>query len=138
MQIGAHLPLSRILAVITGQPRSVGAGGEPVAGAETLPKPVAAQQPHPLASVQMLVTLAAVDPQREGRRAKGGSARKYPDDPEGLAAEPGSQYAAAERIILPAEPVRHLTLSADPALNAGMQADKLRAGAAPTELDIEV
>lgn len=108
-----------------------------MAGAESMLNPVVAQT-QPLGSVQMMVMLAAIDPQRERRRGRGGSSNKDSDDTEETAAQPYLQHDAPEGFVLPAEPPSDAGPPSDPLLGASTRAAGLRARPAPCELDIEV
>lgn len=136
MEIRALLPLSRILALITQNHGSARGGGEPGVGAEAVPNPGAAQPP-PLASVQMMVMLAAVDPQRERRRGTGGSARTASGEPDEPAMEP-AWHEEREGFVLPTEQIGYARPSLDPALAAGAPTEQVRTRRAAPKLDIEV
>lgn len=137
MQISALAQLSRILDVIAGKARPPGPGQEPMAMAEAPPH-VAAAQAHPLASVQMLVTLAALDPQRERLRGKGSPAKKQRGTPDVTEVEQVARYEANKPFELPLEWIDQGEHDAVPPSGDSMKPGETHVCVPLSHLDIEV
>lgn len=137
MQIGPLSQLSRLLAVIVGKPLPTGAAREPMALPETLP-PAATGQPHPLASVQMLVTLAALDPQRERRLVKRGPARPQRGPQDVAEVKSIGRYETNKHFVLPVEWIVQGEHADGLASGGNITSGEAHVRVAPSQLDIEV
>lgn len=133
VQIGALLPLSGILALIAGRPRPTGIAQEPATRAESPPHPATPVQP--LASVQMLVTLAAMDPSRERPRAKRGTAHSVQPGAEEASVAPDE---ALNHFVLPVECIGQSRRADDPLADGNTQPTEARVRRPASKLDIEV
>ena len=133
VQIGGLLPLSGILALITGKPRSSGVAQEPAIRAESPPHPPTPVQP--LASVQMLVTLAAMDPSRERRPTKRGAAHSVQPGAEEASVAPDE---ALNHFVQPVECIDPSRRADDPLADDNNQPTEERVRRPQSKLDIEV
>ncbi len=137
MQIGALLPAPTILAALTRKPELFGLGEEQAAPTASVPQP-AVQPGQPLGSVQMLVTLAAYDPDRERRRQMAEQGSNGLDELEALQVELAAGGASPERLEQLAEWVSQVEVPADPVLAAIMGEIELRVRVELAKFDIEV
>lgn len=137
MQIGALLPVRAYLAKIADKPGLFSAGEEPATAAGHAPQP-AVQPAQPLGSVQMLVTLATFDPERERRRQMAEQGETGLDELEALQVELVAGSPTPERLEQLAEWVAQVEQPTDPVL-AGIFAEiELRVRVELAKFDIEV
>ncbi|MXP10445.1 flagellar assembly protein FliX [Pseudoblastomonas halimionae] len=137
MRIGTLLPAPAILAAITRKPALLGAGeGQAAAGESAPPAPV--QPTPPLGSVQMLVTLAAYDPDKERRRKMAEQGAEGLDELEALQVELATGGATPDRLEELAEWVAQLEQPTDPVLASIVADIELRVRVELAKFDIEV
>lgn len=137
MQIGALSPVTRILAAMAIKPEPFGARDEQT-GATASPQQPATQPGQPLGSVQMLVTLAGFDPERERRRQMAEKSQAGLDELEALHVELLLGEPTPERLDRLVEWIGQIERPDDPLL-AGIMAElELRARVELAKLDIEI
>lgn len=136
MRIGAPPPVTRILAAMAVKSDPF-AGGEEKAAPTSTPPPTA-QPAQPLGSVQMLVTLAAVDPERERRRQMAEPGDRALDQLEALHKELVTGQATPQRLQKLAEWVQQVETPTDPALASIFSEIELRVRVELAKLDIEI
>ncbi|GAB5349265.1 flagellar assembly protein FliX [Alteriqipengyuania sp. 357] len=137
MQIGALLPVQALLSTITGKSASFGGGEEKAVATGNAPPP-AIQPVQPIGSVQMLVTLAAYDPDRERRRLMAEQGSNALDELEALQVELSAGGATPERLEQLAEWVAQVEAPADPVLAEILAEIELRVRVELAKFDIEV
>lgn len=137
MQISALLPAQAYIAAITGKPGPFSTGEEPATTTANLPQP-AVQPGQPLASVQMLVAIAAYDPERERRRQMAEQGTNGLDELEALQVELIAGEPTPERLAQLAEWVEKLDTPADPVLAEILAEIELRVRVELAKFDIEV
>lgn len=133
VQIGGLLPISGILALITGKPRPTGIAQEPLTRAESPPHPPTPVQP--LASVQMLVTLATMDPSRDRRRTRRGTAHSVQPGADKASVAPDE---ALNHFVQPVECIGQSRRADDPLADGNPQSAEGRVRPRQSKLDIEV
>ncbi|AXK43689.1 flagellar assembly protein FliX [Erythrobacter aureus] len=136
MRIGPILPIPRLLAAMAVKP-------EPFAGKEehTAPAPSATAQPQPgqpLGSLQMVLTLAAFDPEREKRRQMAERGRRGLDQLEALQRELMAGEPTPERLEQLIEWVKNAEAPSDPNLASIFSDIELRVRVELAKLDIEI
>lgn len=137
MQISALLPAPAVLAGFARKPDLFGLGEEQAAPSANVPPP-AVQPGQPLGTVQMLVTLAAYDPDRERRRQMAEQGANGLDELEALQVELATGDVTPARLEQLAEWVSHVEQPDDPVL-AGIIAEiELRVRVELAKFDIEV
>lgn len=136
LRIGALPPVPRILAAMAVKSDPLAGGDEQAAPAPTT-QPTA-QPGQPLGSLQMLVTLAAFDPEKERRRKQAEPGRRGLDQLEALHAELVTGQATPERLEQLADWVRQVETPADPDLAGIMSEIELRVRVELAKLDIEI
>ncbi|MBR0550945.1 flagellar assembly protein FliX [Stakelama marina] len=113
------------------------AGGEEQAAPAPVPQPTA-QPGQPLGSLQMLVTLAAIDPEKERRRQMAENGKRGLDQLEALHAELVAGQLTPQRLEQLADWVRQAETPADPVLAGIMSEIELRVRVELAKLDIEI
>ena len=141
MKINALLPARALLATLSGKSETFVFAEEPqqpaaAPGAPALP--VSPQPGQPLGSVQMLVTLAAYDPDRERRRRMAEHGTDALDALEELQVELAAGGATPERLEQLAQWVEQAEPESDPVLAAILAEIDLRVRVELAKFDIEV
>ena len=137
MRIGTLLPAPAILAAIARKPALLSAGEGQAAPGESAPLPPIQPTP-PLGSVQMLVTLAAFDPDKERRRQMAEQGAEGLDELETLQMELAVGGATPERLEQLAEWVSQVEQPTDPVLASIVAEIELRVRIELAKFDIEV
>lgn len=138
MQISALLPAPALLAGFARKSPTFSLGEEPDAPSAQVPQQPAVQPGQPLGSVQMLVTLAAYDPDRERRRQMAEQGSDGLDELEALQVELAVGEVTPERLEQLAEWVAQVEQPDDPVLAAIMAEIELRVRVELAKFDIEV
>lgn len=137
MQIGAVPPVPRLLAVMAVKPDPFGSGEQQAANATHAASP-AQQTPQPIANVQMLVTLAAIDPDRDRRRQQAERGHEGLDRLAALNAELIVGQPTPERLKQLADWVRQADAPEDPILAEIMAEIELRVRVELAKFDMEI
>lgn len=137
MKIGALSPVTRILAAMAIKSEPFAAKDEQ-AGAIANPPHASAQPGQPLGSVQMLVTLAGFDPERERRRQMAEKGKAGLDALEALHAELLVGEPSPERLDQLAEWIVQVESPTDPVLAGIMAEIDLRVRVELAKLDVEI
>ena len=138
MQISALLPAPALLAGFARKSPTFSLGEEPDAPGASVPQQPAVQPGQPLASVQMLVTLAAYDPDRERRRQMAEHGSNGLDELEALEVELLAGAPSPERLEQLAEWVATAERPDDPVLADIFAQIELRVRVELAKFDIEV
>ena len=138
MQISALLPAPALLAGFARKSPTFSLGEEPDAPSAPAPQQPAVQPGQPLGSVQMLVTLAAYDPDRERRRQMAEQGSDGLDELEALQVELAVGEVSPKRLEQLAEWVSQVEQPNDPVLAAIMADIELRVRVELAKFDIEV
>lgn len=136
MKVGPILPIPRLLATMAVKQ-------EPFAGKEDFALPTQAATPQaqpgqPLGSLQMVLTLAAFDPEKEKRRQESERGRKGLEELEALQRELVMGSPSPERLEQLIEWVKTADTPADPALASILSDIELRVRVELAKLDIEI
>ena len=137
MQIGALPPVPRVLAVTAVKPDPFGSGEEQAAPT-TQTTPPATPPAQSFNSVQMLVTVAAADPDRERRRQMAEDGRRGLDQLEALYTELLAGQPSQARLEQLIQWVRETETPEDPVLASIMSEIELRVRVELAKFDIEV
>mgnify|MGYP005991040705 FL=1 len=138
MQISALLPAPAVLAGFARKTPTFSVGEEPDVPTAQVPQQPAVQPGQPLGSVQMLVTLAAYDPDRERRRQMAEQGCDGLDALEALQVELATGEVTPERLEQLAEWVAQVEQPADPVLAEIIADIELRVRVELAKFDIEV
>ncbi|ALG60230.1 flagellar assembly protein FliX [Citromicrobium bathyomarinum] len=138
MQISALLPAPALLAGFARKTPTFNLGEEPDVPTAQVPQQPAVQPGQPLGSVQMLVTLAAYDPDRERRRQMAEQGLDGLDELEALQVELATGEVTPERLEQLAEWVAQVEQPADPVLAEIIADIELRVRVELAKFDIEV
>ncbi|MBY8337877.1 flagellar assembly protein FliX [Alteriqipengyuania sp. NZ-12B] len=138
MQISALLPAPALLAGFARKTPTFSVGEEPDVPTAQVPQQPAVQPGQPLGSVQMLVTLAAYDPDRERRRQMAEQGCDGLDALEALQVELATGEVTPERLEQLAEWVAQVEQPADPVLAEIIADIELRVRVELAKFDIEV
>ena len=137
MRIGTPLPAQAILPANVRKPALMDAGDGEAAAGEGAPPPAMHSNQH-LGSVQMLVTLAAFDPEKDRRREMAEQGNAGLDELETLHMELVGGGASPERLEQLAEWVSQVEQPDDPVLAEIVAGIELRVRVELAKFEVEV
>ncbi len=136
MRIGPILPIPRILAEMAVKPEPFAGKDEHIAQA---PQPQVNPQPgQPLGSLQMVLALAAFDPEREKRRQMAERGMRGLDQLEDLHRELMTGDPSPQRLLELTEWVRDSEMPSDPKLASIFSDIELRVQVELAKLDVSL